>query len=93
MIAQLYGIDAGGTPHLLLHHRAALFLGVLILCVWSIVSATPRPAAVIVTAISMLSFLLLYWQAGSPLSLRMIFISDLVGVVPLALVGWAAFRS
>ena len=65
LLTQLYGVKAGEATFLLLHHRAALFLAVLLLCLWSIFASAPRPAAAVATAISMLTFLLLYLQAAS----------------------------
>ena len=92
LITQLYGVAPGEATFLLLHHRAALFFAVLVLCVWSVFAAAPRPAAAVATAISMLTFLLLYWQAGSPPALRTIAVADLIGLPALALVIWAALR-
>ncbi len=93
MITSLYGVAAGDPAFLLLHHRAAFFLGVFLLCIWSVFDHGARPVAAVVAAISMLSFLWLFWQAGSPPALRTIAIADLVGLPALALVAWAAFRS
>jgi hypothetical protein len=93
LITRLYGVGPGEATFLLLHHRAALFFAVLALCAWSIFAAAPRPAAAIATAISMLTFLLLYWQAGSPPPLRTIAIADFVGLPALTLVVWTAFRA
>lgn len=92
LLTQLYGVDGGGTAFLLLHHRAALFLGIVVLCVWAALDASARPVAAVVTAISLIGFLFLYWQGGSPPALRTIAIADLIGLAPLALVMWAAFR-
>lgn len=92
LITSLYGVAAGDPAFLLLHHRAALFMGVFLLCVWSIFDHGARPVAALVAAISMLSFLLIFWHAGSPPALRTIAIADLVGLAPLALVAAAAFR-
>lgn len=50
------------------------------------------PLAVLVVGISMVSFLLLYWQAGSPAPLRKIAQVDLLGLPVLAGVAWLAFR-
>jgi hypothetical protein len=92
LLTQMYGVEAGGTTYLLLHHRAALFLGVFVLCAWSVFAAAPRPAAAVLTAISMLTFLLLYWQAGGPPALRTIAVADIVGLAPLAFVIWHVIR-
>jgi len=93
LITSLYGVAAGDPAFLLLHHRAALFLGVFLLCIWSIFDHGARPVAAAVAAISMISFLLLYWQAGSPAALHTIAVADLIGLAPLALVTWAALKS
>ena len=93
LLTRLYGVEPGGAAYLLLHHRAALFLGIVVLCVWAALSAPARPVAAVVTGISMIAFLLLYWQAGSPAALRTIAIADLVGLVPLAVVTWNVIRA
>jgi hypothetical protein len=92
LITSLYGVAAGDPAFLLLHHRAALFMGVFLLCVWSIFDHGARPVASLVTAVSMISFLFIYWQAGGPPTLRPIAVADLFGMAPLALVAWAAFK-
>jgi hypothetical protein len=92
LLTQMYGVEAGGTAHLLLHHRAALFLGVFVLCAWSAFATAPRPAAAAMTAISMVSFLMLYWQSGAPPALRTIAVADIVGLAPLSFVSWHIFR-
>ncbi|WP_073977734.1 hypothetical protein [Erythrobacter donghaensis] len=48
--------------------------------------------AVLVVGLSMVSFLVLYWQAGSPPALRRIAHVDLAGLPVLAGVAWLAFR-
>lgn len=92
LLTRLYGVEAGDTTYLLLHHRAALFLGIVVLCIWAAISPGVRPAATVVTVISMIGFLLLYWQGGSPAALRTIAIVDVIGLLPLAIVAWAAFK-
>jgi hypothetical protein len=92
MIATLYGVPLGSTTFLLLHHRAALFLGVLVICVWAALRPDVRQLASVAVAISMLSFLWLYAAAGQPPALRQIAIVDLVGLPFLAMAAWLAFR-
>ncbi|NJS15821.1 MAG: hypothetical protein HC788_16125 [Sphingopyxis sp.] len=92
LLTTMYGVDAGGATYLLLHHRAALFLGVVVLCIWASFDAGARSVAVVVTAISMIGFLLLYGQGGSPPALRTIAVVDMIGLVPLAVVAWAAIK-
>jgi hypothetical protein len=92
MIGTLYGVEAGSTTFLLLHHRAALFLAVLIVCVWAALRPEVRPMASVVVAVSMLSFLWLFGAAGQPPALRQIAVADLVGLPFLAMAAWMAFR-
>lgn len=91
MLTRLYGLDAHTPTFLLLHHRAALFLVVCTVCVWAAFDPGARRVASVAAAISMLSFLGLYWHAGSPPSLRMIALADLAGLPFLAIVAWRAF--
>lgn len=90
-ITSLYGIDPASPVFLLMQHRAALFLGVFVLCCWSLFDPQPRKAASVLTAISMLAFLLLYLLGDSPRSLRTIALADLAGLPLLAYVTWKAF--
>lgn len=91
MISALYGVPSGSTTFLLLHHRAALFLCVLLVCVWAALRPEVRPLASVVVAISMISFLWLYAAAGQPAALRQIAIADLAGLPFLAIAAWLAF--
>jgi hypothetical protein len=79
-IGQLYKIEAGGPLLALLHHRAALFAIVVIACVWAMVDPAGRRLAVVVIATSMLSFLAIFWHAGSPPALKSIALADLAGL-------------
>jgi hypothetical protein len=90
-IGQLYNIESGGPLLVLLHHRAALFVIVVIACLWAIADPQSRRLAVAVVATSMLSFLAIYWQAGSPPALWGIARADLAGLPFLAYLAWAAF--
>lgn len=93
LLTELYGVTAQSPLFLLMQHRAALFAAVLLICVWCAFDAGPRRLGAVVVGFSMLSFLWLWWQAGQPAPLRRIAVVDLVGLVPLAVVAWAAFRS
>lgn len=84
MITTLYGIPSGSAEFLLLQHRASLFLGVLVVCVWAALRPEVRQLASVVVAMGMLSFLWLYAAAGQPLVLRQIAIVDLLGLPFLA---------
>lgn len=92
MIGALYGVEAGSTTFLLLHHRAALFLAVLIVCWWAALRPEVRPMASVVVAVSMISFLWLFAAAGQPPALRQIAVADLVGLPFLAVAAWMAFQ-
>jgi hypothetical protein len=91
LLAKLYGVKPGDPLFLLMHHRAALFLAVVIACIWCALDPTPRRLSVVVVAISMLSFLAIYFAGGSPAALKQIAVADLIGLPALAFVAWKAF--
>lgn len=88
---RLYHIDADGPLLALLQHRAALFAIVVLACIWAIVDPASRKLAVAVIATSMLSFLAIYWNFGSPAALKSIALADMAGLPFLALAAWSAF--
>ena len=90
-LTALYGIRADNPLFLLMHHRAALFLAVFVACLWAAWRPEARQLAGIVTAISMLGFLWLYWRAGAPPA-PTIALVDLIGLPFLAFALWGAFR-
>lgn len=92
MLTTLYGLSADNPLFLLMQHRAALFLAVFAACIWAAFVPEGRRLAVIVTAISMGSFLFLYFANGAPPSLRRIAIVDLAGLPVLAFAAFFAFR-
>jgi hypothetical protein len=92
LLTSLYGVDATSPLFLLMQHRAALFAGIVLVALWCAVDPAPRRLGVVVVALSMVSFLILWQLAGQPAALRRIAIVDLAGLLPLALVAWAAFR-
>ncbi len=91
LLTRMYRLERDNPLFLLMQHRAALFTIVMIVCIWSIFDARVRQIASISVAISMLSFLLLYWRAGSPRTLKKIAQADLIGLPALAYVTWMAF--
>ncbi len=91
LLTRLYGVQSGEPLFLLMHHRAALFLAMFIACIWCAIDPEQRKLGVIVVAISMISFLALYFANGSPAALRQIAIADLIGLPALAFVAWEAF--
>lgn len=93
MIGRLYGVAGDNPLFLLLHHRAALFLVIFVLCIWAAFDPASRRPVSVGVAISMLSFLMLYWSTGSPASLKSIAIADLAGMPFLIFVAWKAFTA
>jgi len=92
MIEKLYGADPAGDLGLLMTHRSGLFLAVFVATLFAIFNDEARRLATIVVGISMISFLVLYLQAGLPGGpLQKIAIADAIGIVPLALVIWQAW--
>ena len=87
MIASLYGIEGNNPLFLLLQHRAALFLVIFVLCVWAAFDPGSRRVASVCVGVSMVSFLILYWSAGSPPALKNIATADLIGIPWQILVG------
>ena len=92
-LTALYGIAPENPLFLLMQHRAALFLAVFAACVFAAFVPEGRRLAVVIVAISMVSFLALYWMAGSPPPLKRIAMVDLAGLPVLAGVAWMAFRA
>jgi hypothetical protein len=93
LIGTLYGVDVSSPTFLLLHHRAALFLLVVIICAWAALRPEVRLLATVSVAVSMTSFLWLYAAAGQPPALRTIAIADLAGLPFLAIAAWSAFMA
>ncbi|CAN1533372.1 hypothetical protein MCEMIH15_01470 [Caulobacteraceae bacterium] len=90
---KLYGIDANGDLGVLITHRGALFLAIFAACVAGALDPAARRALSVVVAISVISFLWLYFRAGMPSGpLKTIALVDLVGLAPLLLVVWSAWR-
>ncbi len=93
MIERLYGVPSSGSVGMLLTHRGALFLGVFALALLAAFDENSRRAGVLVVGISMIGFLIVYANAGSPTgALRTISLTDLAGLPLLALVTWEALR-
>jgi len=92
LLTRLYGLVPADPAFVLVQHRAALFLGVFVVCVWAMCDPAVRRLAVVVTAISMVSFLVLYWRSGAPVLLRGIAMVDLAALPLLMASGYLAFR-
>jgi hypothetical protein len=93
LLTKLYDVKSGDPLFLLMHQRAALFLTVVVACIWCALDPTPRRLGVVLVTISMMSFLALYLASGGPASLKQIAIADLIGLPALAYVAWKAFAS
>lgn len=93
LISRLYGVDAGTDNFTLLHHRAALFLVVVVVCVWAAFRPEVRQLASIAVGISMASFVVIWWLSGMPPALRTIAVADLIGLPVLLYAAWQAFRA
>ena len=93
MIETLYGVTRDMAAYPLVQHRAALFAAVVAICLWAAADPGVRRLAGVACAISMLSFLLLYWLAGAPPALRVIALADLLFLPVLAFASWRAFSA
>lgn len=91
-LTALYRIEPDNPLFLLMQHRAALFLAVFVACVFAAFVPEGRRLAALVVGISMVSFLVLYWMAGSPQPLRQIAIVDLAALPVLAAVCYFSYR-
>jgi hypothetical protein len=91
LLTKLYRLEPGNALFLLMQHRAALFFAILVICIWSAFDEAPRRLASVAVAISMVSFIALYWQQGAPTALRQIAIVDLIGLPALVYVLGSAF--
>jgi hypothetical protein len=91
IIARLYRVQPENPLFLLFQHRAALFVVIFLVCIWAAFDPTSRRIASVAVAISMISFLILWWMRGSPPAFRTIALTDLIGLPFLAFVAWKAF--
>jgi hypothetical protein len=91
---RMYGVDESGPLGVILVHRGVLFLAVFAACVFAAFNTDARALASIVTAISLVGFLIVYALAKAPRgSLRAVALTDAVGLIPLAVVlfdAWVA---
>jgi hypothetical protein len=93
LVEQLYGVAPDSPAALLLSHRGAAFLGIVVVSVWAAFDSDVRRLASVVLAISVSSFLLLYSAAGFPTGpLRTIALADGLALLPLMIVAWSAWR-
>jgi hypothetical protein len=93
LLEKMYGVAPGTDSFTLLHHRAALFLVVVVISVWAMLRPEVRALASIAVGISMVSFILVWWLSGASPGLRTIALADMIGLPVLLFVGWHAFRT
>lgn len=92
LIEKLYRADLSGDGGLLLVHRAALFLAVVVVCLYAALDPSARRAASLVVGISVVSFLALYGLNGFPEGpLRKIALVDAIALLPLGIVALSAW--
>jgi hypothetical protein len=94
LVQKLYGTGSEGAAGLLLTHRGATFLAIVIAAVWAAFDPSVRRLCTVVVAIAILGYLFLYARAGLPEGpLRTIAAVDALALGPLLLVTWSAWRS
>jgi hypothetical protein len=93
LLEKMYGVRPGSELFTLLHHRAALFLVIVVISVWAMFRPEVRALASITVGISMMSFILVWWLSGASPALRTIAVADMIGLPILLFVAWQAFRS
>lgn len=93
LAVRLYGIDPTGPAGLLIIHRGALFLAIMVVALWAMIDPATRRVSSLTVGISIIGFLAVYARAGLPDGpLRTIAMVDTVALLPLALVSYRAWR-
>ena len=93
LVQTLYGASPEGPTGLLLTHRGATFLAIVVAAVWAAFDPSVRRLTTVVVAIAVLGYLFLYARAGMPEGpLRTIAAADALALAPLVLVVWSAWR-
>ena len=93
LVQPLYGISPEGPTGLLLTHRGATFLAIVVAAVWAAFDPSVRRLCTVAVAIAVLGYLILYARAGMPEGpLRTIAAADLLALAPLFFVLWSAWR-
>jgi glucan phosphoethanolaminetransferase (alkaline phosphatase superfamily) len=91
LLTKLYGIKPESGLFTFMHHRAALFLVIVVMCLWAVFRPEVRPMASVCVGISMGTFVVIWWMSGAAPALRTIALYDIVGLAILLVVGWQAF--
>lgn len=93
LVQKLYGVPADGATSLLLTHRGATFLGIVVAAVWAAFDPSARRLCTVIVGIAVVGYLILYARAGMPEGpLRTVAAADAFALAPLALVMWSAWR-
>jgi hypothetical protein len=92
LLGKMYGVEAQSDMFALMHHRAALFLVIVIICIWAMLRPEVRQIAAVAVGLSMTSFVLIWWLSGASPALRGIAVADMIGLPLLGYVAWQAFR-
>jgi hypothetical protein len=93
LVQKLYGIAPEGPAGLLLTHRGATFLAIVVAAVWAAFDPSVRRLCTVAIAIAVLSYLILYIRAGFPQGpLRTIAAADTFALAPLLFATWSAWR-
>ena len=89
---RLYGVEPDGAVMVLIVHRGALFLALVVIASWAAFDPALRRAASVAVAVSVVGFLVVHWRGGMVPELRAIALADMVALVPLLWIGWRAWR-
>lgn len=93
LVERLYAVSPTGDLGVLLVHRGALFLAVVVASLFAMFDADVRRSTSVIVAISVIGFLVVYARAGFPSgALWTIALMDGVALVPLAFVSFMAWR-
>lgn len=90
---RLYEVAPTGPTGVLIIHRGALFLAVMVAALWAMIDPTARRISSLTVGISIIGFLAVYARAGLPDGpLRIIAMVDAVALLPLTFVTRQAWR-
>ena len=89
---RMYDIAPGGDVGILIVHRGALFLAIVVTALFATFDPAVRRAASVIVSVSVIGFLFVYVRANMPPgALRTIAIADFLALLPLVFVIWNAW--
>lgn len=92
-VQKLYGVPVDGATSLLLTHRGATFLAIVVAAVWAAFDPSVRRLCTVIVGIAVVGYLILYARAGMPEGpLRTVAAADAFALAPLGLAMWSAWR-